>query len=91
MTNERTALIGPGDCVLSLNRDYNYYFVVARQGDELTAILLATGEGGRFRPTQKRVSLDANSVVLIIGKPNEWSVKLTEADYERLTNGPTID
>lgn len=81
----RAALIGPGDCVISLE-DHSevYYFVVGRDGDELIALSLTTIKGGRFRPTGERVSMSAQKVIWIIGSPNEWSVQLSEADYQRL-------
>jgi hypothetical protein len=86
LTLKSEGLVGPGDCVVNLPdaEPHPYYFVVARTGNELIAIRLRTGKWGLLRPTRRYAALDTRNIVIIIGRPNTWSAKLTEADYERL-------
>jgi hypothetical protein len=53
-----------------------HYLVLSRSGDNLRAIKLKTGKWGRLLPTKEIVSLDADSIVIVIGRPNEFSAQL---------------
>ena len=55
-----------------------HYLVLSRSGDNLRAIKLKTGKWGRLLPTQEIVMLDADSIVIVIGRPNEFSIHLED-------------
>lgn len=57
-----------------LKKQIPHYLVLYRTGDSLRALKLKTGKWGRLLPTKEIVTLDADSIITIIGRPNEFSV-----------------
>lgn len=73
--------VGRGDVVCNLGDSglaprIPHYLVISRTGDNLRAIKLKTAKWGRLLPTKEIVTLDADSIVIVIGRPNEFSVHL---------------
>lgn len=73
--------VGRGDVVCNLGDSglesrIPHYLVLSRIGDNLQAIKLKAGKWGRLLLTQERVTLDADSIVIVIGRPNEFSIYL---------------
>lgn len=53
-----------------------HYLILSRTGDNLRAMKLKTGKWGRLLPTKHIVTLDADSIIIVIGQPNEFSIHL---------------
>lgn len=79
--------VGAGDVVVNIGdsgmeQRIPHFLIVSRTGDNLTAIKLKTGKWGRLLPTKERVTLDADSIVIVIGRPNEFSILMDQTNEE---------
>lgn len=76
-------MVDRGDVVVNvgdsgLESRIPHFLVLNRTGDNLQALKFKTGKWGRLLPTKEIVTLDADSIVIVIGRPNEFSIHLEE-------------